>query len=93
MNDIPCSLSTLNREYAALVSLPCYDFCERVLKPQPSRSVEMDAKEVQNIMDKCGLNSPQAVAISSSLKIDGFGLIQGCVGGFTFFFKGLLLFS
>jgi senataxin len=71
------SLSTLHREYAALMSLPYYDLAEPILHPQLSKNSNVDPKEVQQTMLAYSVNEPQAVAISSSLRTEGFALIQG----------------
>jgi senataxin len=71
------SLSTINREYAALMALPYYDLFDTVLRPRLFKDVAIDHKEVSRIMATYRVNEPQAIAISSSLKAKGFALIQG----------------
>lgn len=71
------SLSTIHREYAALVSLPYYDYVDMILQPRLSMPPQVDPKDIQNAMSKYGINEPQANAILSSLNMSGFSLIQG----------------
>ncbi|KAJ4482134.1 SEN1 N terminal-domain-containing protein [Lentinula aciculospora] len=74
------SLSTLHREYAALVAAEYYDFADRILRPYLALPSRIDPKEIKQTMDKCKVNEPQAKAIVSALKSDGFVLIQGPPG-------------
>ncbi|KAF8895534.1 SEN1 N terminal-domain-containing protein [Infundibulicybe gibba] len=74
------SLSTLHREYAALVSLPSYDFCDLILQPTLPKIPKIDPHELQQAMKTYSVNEPQAAAIVGSLKADGFALIQGPPG-------------
>ncbi|PFH53903.1 hypothetical protein AMATHDRAFT_705 [Amanita thiersii Skay4041] len=74
------SLSTIHREYAALVSLAYYDFVEAILKSQLSMPAKVNLNDVQNAMIRYGVNEPQAKAILSSLETPGFSLIQGPPG-------------
>jgi senataxin len=71
------SLSTIHREYAALVSLPYYDYVDMILQPRLPMPPEVDPTGIQNAMSKYGINEPQANAILSSLNMSGFSLIQG----------------
>jgi senataxin len=71
------SLSTLHREYAALMAMPHYDCADFILKPNLPKPVPVDHKEVRLTMTKYNVNEPQARAISSALRTDGFSLIQG----------------
>ncbi|KAI0670809.1 SEN1 N terminal-domain-containing protein [Trametes maxima] len=74
------SLSTLIREYAALMALPHYDLLDSVLHarlPKPSR---VDSGEYQRVMKTYSVNEPQANAILKSLGTEGFALIQGPPG-------------
>jgi senataxin len=70
-------LSTLHREYAALMGLPYYDLIESVLRPRLSKIANVDPKEIKQVMTTYNVNEPQALAILSTLKTDGFALIQG----------------
>ena len=75
------SLSTLHREYAALVSLQYHDRLDFVLRPRLLPPITPSSNEISKAMEAYRLNEPQAKAIISSLKRDGFSLIQGYVLG------------
>ncbi|KAI9443210.1 SEN1 N terminal-domain-containing protein [Lactarius indigo] len=74
------SLSTLHREYGALMALPLYDCVDFILKPQLPKPPRLDPKEVESAMTKYNVNEPQARAIVSALRTDGFTLVQGPPG-------------
>ncbi|KAF8270773.1 SEN1 N terminal-domain-containing protein [Lactarius quietus] len=74
------SLSTLNREYGAFLALPHYDCVNFIMKPQLPKPPRLDQKEVEGTMTKYNVNEPQARAIVSALRTDGFTLIQGPPG-------------
>ncbi|KAG2155818.1 SEN1 N terminal-domain-containing protein [Suillus bovinus] len=74
------SLSTLHREYGALVALPHYDLFQMILTPKLPVMPPLEQREVQDTMSAYNVNEPQARAIIGSLKIDGFALIQGPPG-------------
>jgi senataxin len=57
--------------------MPYYDCTDFILRPQLPRPVHVDEKEVQFTMTKYHVNEPQARAIVSALRTDGFSLIQG----------------
>lgn len=80
-NDV-LSLSTLHREYAALIAAEYYDFADRILRPYLSLPSNVDSKEIKQVMEKYNVNEPQARAIATALKTDGFVLIQGYVHGY-----------
>jgi len=71
------SLSTLHREYGALMALPNYDCADFILKPQLPKPPHLDHKEIEVAMAKYNVNEPQARAIIGALRTDGFTLIQG----------------
>lgn len=73
----PVSLTTLHREYAALMALPYYDFCNTILQPVLSKRPVTDTSEINRTMTSYKLNEPQAKAVLSSLQTDEFSLIQG----------------
>jgi senataxin len=73
----PLSLSTIHREYAALVSLPYYDYVDMILRPQLPMPPQVDPRDAEIAMAKYSINEPQANAILSSLDMSGFSLIQG----------------
>ncbi|KAI0031389.1 SEN1 N terminal-domain-containing protein [Vararia minispora EC-137] len=74
------SLATVHREYAALVALEFYDYCDFILNPRLSQPPRIEESQVQNMMKKYRVNVPQARAIVSSLQSTGFSLIQGPPG-------------
>lgn len=74
------SLSTIHREYSALVTLPYYDNVDTILRPQLAPPPSMDPKDIQRTMQLYQVNEPQAAAIESALKTEGFVLIQGPPG-------------
>lgn len=73
------SLSTLHREFAALMGLPYYDMAETILRPRLCRPEEFNYDEIRRAMESHRVNEPQAKAILSSVKTKGFSLIQGSV--------------
>ena len=73
----PFSLTTVHREYAALMALPYYDLCPVILNPRLPEPARVDRDEVTRAMQQYNLNEPQARAILSALNTDGFSLIQG----------------
>ncbi|KAL4081054.1 SEN1 N terminal-domain-containing protein [Scleroderma citrinum] len=74
------SLSTLHREYAALMALPYYDAFPTVMQPRLSGHPHLDRREIEQTMATYHFNEPQARAILSSLRTQGFALIQGPPG-------------
>ena len=70
------SLSTLHREYAALVALPYYDLADVIFSPKLVKA-SIDKREVRASMEKYGVNEPQAGAIVAAINTEGFSLIQG----------------
>lgn len=71
------SLSTLHREYAALIGLQYYDFMDDILRPRLVRSVKVDEVDIKRAMATYAVNEPQAQAILGALQTDNFSLIQG----------------
>lgn len=71
------SLTTLHREYAALMGLPYFDLVDTILRPELPKSHAASADEVRQTMATYKLNEPQAKAILTSMNTDGFALIQG----------------
>ncbi|KAF9534475.1 SEN1 N terminal-domain-containing protein [Crepidotus variabilis] len=74
------SLSTLHREYAALLSLQYNEVCDFIIKPQLPKCPEPELKVVQSTMEAQQVNEPQAKAIIRSINSSGFTLIQGPPG-------------
>jgi len=59
------------------MAMPHYDCASFILKPYLPKPRSVDKKEVQLTMTKYSVNEPQARAITSALRTDGFSLIQG----------------
>lgn len=76
---IQFSLSTINREYAALMGLPHYDLCPAILHPALPPIPTPKEEDIKKVMTVYRVNEPQAIAISSCLATSGFSLIQGLV--------------
>ncbi|KAI0078277.1 hypothetical protein K474DRAFT_1619824 [Panus rudis PR-1116 ss-1] len=74
------SLTTVHREYAALMGLPYYDLCNIIMQPDLKKHVVSDQNEVRQTMSKYNLNEPQAKAILAAMQTNGFSLIQGPPG-------------
>ncbi|TFK27976.1 hypothetical protein FA15DRAFT_612773 [Coprinopsis marcescibilis] len=74
------SLSTVNREYAALLSLPHLRLLDSIIHPRVATTPSFDPKELQQVMETQSLNKPQAAAIVGAMKTEGFVLIQGPPG-------------
>jgi senataxin len=72
-----CSLSTINREYAALMSLPYLSCLPKVMTSRVDKASSVDSSEIQRAMSTLNVNTPQATAIVSAMKTEGFVLIQG----------------
>jgi senataxin len=73
------SLSTINREYAALTTAEYYDLVDEVLTATSARVSPPPEQRVREAMQAHRLNEPQAKAILASLSTPGFSLIQGWV--------------
>lgn len=71
------SLSTLHREYAALISIQYNDICHFILNPILPKAPDPEARAVRETMEAHKVNQPQAIAILKAMKTDGFTLIQG----------------
>ncbi|GJJ15585.1 hypothetical protein Clacol_009863 [Clathrus columnatus] len=74
------SLSTVSREFAALKGLPYYDFYSEILNPRLAKIPEFPLHEIQKAKNAYRVNEPQAIAILSAMKTEGFTLIQGPPG-------------
>jgi len=59
------------------MALPHYDLFQMILTPKISALPSLEQREVEHTMSTYNVNEPQARAIIGSLKVDGFGLIQG----------------
>jgi senataxin len=71
------SMTTLEREYGALVGLMYYDLCDYILKAEPSHLLNYNDKQLEPFMTTYNLNKAQAKAVKSALDSDAFTLIQG----------------
>lgn len=71
------SMTTLEREYAALKSLQYYDLCEEILYAKPSPILPYPNQTLNPIKSIYGVNMAQAKAIWSVKENDAFTLIQG----------------
>lgn len=71
------SLSTINREYAALLSLPYLNCLPNIMASRVDKVPPVDSTEIQRAMSTLSVNMPQATAIVSAMKAEGFVLIQG----------------
>ncbi|KAF5338959.1 hypothetical protein D9611_008720 [Ephemerocybe angulata] len=74
------SLSTINREYGALVAAPYLDCFQNILSSRLDRVPYIPPSEVDQAMTTLKLNKPQATAVVGAMKTDGFVLIQGPPG-------------
>ncbi|SNX84511.1 related to SEN1 protein [Melanopsichium pennsylvanicum] len=74
------SLTTLHREFAALMAAPYFDLFSDVIKARVAPKVTLTSDEVRKAMQGYQVNEPQARAILGSLATEGFSLIQGPPG-------------
>ncbi|SOV06578.1 uncharacterized protein UDID_01761 [Ustilago sp. UG-2017a] len=74
------SLTTLDREYGALMVAPHLDLFSDVIKGRVAPKATLAAEEVRKAMQEYQVNEPQARAILGSLATKGFSLIQGPPG-------------
>ncbi|SJX63016.1 related to SEN1 protein [Sporisorium reilianum f. sp. reilianum] len=74
------SLTTLHREFAALMAAPYYDLFSDIIRGRLAPKVTLTGDEVRKAMQGYQVNEPQARAILGSLATEGFSLIQGPPG-------------
>ncbi|RPB27518.1 hypothetical protein L211DRAFT_552360 [Terfezia boudieri ATCC MYA-4762] len=74
------SLTPLEREYGALLSLAYYDLLDEILHARPSPLVKPLDDEVEHMRSNYQVNEPQARAICAATNSEGFTLIQGPPG-------------
>ncbi len=74
------SLTTLHREFAALMAAPYFDLFSDVIKARVAPKPTLSGEEVRKAMQGYQVNEPQARAILGSLATEGFSLIQGPPG-------------
>jgi len=71
------SMTTIEREYAALNSLQFYDLCDEILSAKPSPLLSYPKQTFNQVKAIYGVNEGQAKAIWSARDNDAFTLIQG----------------
>lgn len=74
------SLTTLHREFAALMAAPYFDLFADIIRARVAPKVTLSSDEVKKAMQGYQVNEPQARAILGSLATEGFSLIQGPPG-------------
>ncbi|QRV77471.1 ATP-dependent DNA helicase [Ceratobasidium sp. AG-Ba] len=74
------SLSTINREYAALTTAEYYDLFDEVISARSATRTVLSDQRVKDAMRAHRINEPQAKAILGALGSTGFSLIQGPPG-------------
>lgn len=71
------SMTTIEREYAALESLQYYDLMSEILNAEPSPILTFGDEAVSNVMSNYHLNQGQAKVILNARANDAFTLVQG----------------
>lgn len=71
------SLTTLEREYGALLGLQYFDLCDEVVKAKPSPLLKYSETQLAPLRANYNINSAQAKAVRSAIDNDAFTLIQG----------------
>lgn len=71
------SLTTLEREYGALLGLQYFDLCDEVIKAKPSPLLKYSENQLAPLIANYNINSAQAKAVRSAIDNDAFTLIQG----------------
>jgi senataxin len=71
------SMTTIEREYAALKSLEFYDLCDEILSAKPSPLLSYPNQTYNQVRAIYRVNTGQAKAIWSAKDNDAFTLIQG----------------
>ena len=71
------SLTPLEREYGALLSLKYYDLLDEILDGRPSPLMKPTGDQVEYTRSNYQVNEPQARAICAATNSEGFTLIQG----------------
>ncbi|KAG8785291.1 DEAD-box type RNA helicase [Ceratobasidium sp. 428] len=74
------SLSTINREYAALTTAEYYDLFDEVISARSATRTVLSDQRIKEAMRAHRINEPQAKAILAALGSSGFSLIQGPPG-------------
>lgn len=71
------NLTTLEREYGALLGLQYYDLCDEIIKAKPSPLLKYSESQLAPFLVNYNINSAQATAVRSAVDNDAFTLIQG----------------
>lgn len=71
------NLTTLEREYGALLGLQYYDLCDEIIKAKPSPLLKYSESQLAPLLVNYNINSAQAKAVRSAVDNDAFTLIQG----------------
>ncbi|CAA9960180.1 Superfamily I DNA and RNA helicase and helicase protein [Pyrenophora teres f. maculata] len=74
------SITSLEREFAALKGLQYYDLCDEIIKAKPSPLLTYKDSQIQPLISNYNVNMAQGKAIKSAIDNDGFTLIQGPPG-------------
>lgn len=74
------SITSIEREYAALRSMEYYDLCNEILQAEPSPLLNYPDTALAPVQRNYGVNRAQAKAIWSATENDAFTLIQGPPG-------------
>lgn len=74
------SLTTLHREFAALMAAPYFDLFADIIRGRIAPKATLTSDQVKKAMQGYQVNEPQARAILGSLATEGFSLIQGPPG-------------
>ncbi|KFZ05074.1 hypothetical protein V501_08714 [Pseudogymnoascus sp. VKM F-4519 (FW-2642)] len=74
------SITSIEREYAALKSMEYYDLCNEILQAEPSPLINYPDAALSPVQQHYGVNRAQAKAIWSATENDAFTLIQGPPG-------------
>ncbi|SCU90406.1 LAME_0E08416g1_1 [Lachancea meyersii CBS 8951] len=73
-------MTTVEREYAALIGLPFYDLVRQITSGNSTAKPNIEKREIEEIKANYNLNNSQAEAIASTVYSEGFSLIQGPPG-------------
>lgn len=71
------SLTTLEREYGALLGLQYFDLCDEIIKAKPSPLLKYSEHQLAPLVASYKINIAQAKAVRSAIDNDAFTLIQG----------------
>ncbi|KAI7863339.1 P-loop containing nucleoside triphosphate hydrolase protein [Spinellus fusiger] len=75
------SMTTTQREYAAIQGLEYYDLVKEVISPENTPKPPIDEQKINHYVTNYGVNRPQATAIAGAITREkGFTLIQGPPG-------------